>query len=130
MKSYSTQQISPSIWKEIDSIFWRSIPLNIVKENVNGTEILVSDSDSISRFLGGHSFDGLVPENVVTDKDGITIEGEYSTLPTCDTFKVQIVFKRPNFSSVQSITENKLRNSMVEEYTVNTIKKESILVLI
>ncbi len=126
MKIYNPDIVDESTWKQIEFIFWKEVPLEVILSE-NGEELSIVDERLIEKFMGGHAFDGLIPNKVETNKYGIEIEGAYWTLPKSETYNINIVFQKPKFNSVQSLTEKKLCRINIIEYTINTIDKQTTI---
>jgi len=76
-----------------------------------------------------HACDGLFPDYLRTDGEGLKILGKYLSLPYAKEYSIEIILKKPAFNSIQSVSLKKLVKASIEEFSVNTMRKESKLVL-
>ena len=101
MKIHDPIRMSDEIWKEIHFLFWRKIEC----------------------LPDGASGDGIDPHEVVTTKRGIEITGKIWFLPggwssQLPEYSLELCLSRPQFSSIEGVTAEKIRNAKIREATL------------
>jgi len=97
LKKHELTVLSKDIWEEIDFIFWRS---------------------EVSCLPKGSSGDGFLAENIKTTKHGVQIDGIMTFLGgsrRCFELPMVLCLSRPRFSSIESVTQKKVRTAEIIE---------------
>ena len=108
---------------------YRTMPTELIQEGADYREEYISDPIKLEQFKMNHACDGLFPDYLKTDGEGLKILGKYSTLPFAQEFSIEIILKKPAFNSIQSVSLKKLAKASIEEFSVNTMRNESKLIL-
>ena len=108
---------------------YRAMPTELIQEGADHREEYITDSLKLEQFSMNHACDGLFPEYLRTDGEGLKILGKYITLPFAQEFSIEIILKKPAFNSIQSVSLKKLAKATIKEFSINTMRKESKLVL-
>lgn len=129
MKTHNPHKLSEAIWRELWAILLASTPTEIIRLGEDQREESISDPNQIKRFQMNHACDSFFPAYLQTDGGGLKIVGTYSTLPHAEEFNIEIILQRPTFNSVDSIRVKKLAKAALVEFSINSVRKESKVVL-
>ena len=129
MKTHNPHTLHEAIWRELWAILLASTPTEIIRLGEDQREECINDPVQIKHFQMNHACDSLFPDYLQTDGDGLKIVGTYGTLPHAEEFNIEIILQRPNFNSVESISVKKLAKAALVEFSINTRRNESKLVL-
>ncbi len=99
LKQHPPTVFDAEIWKEIEGIFWRH---------------------SVPCMPRGAACDGLEPNQIETTKEGVGIHGGMWFLlggrgSPNPRFELALCLSRPRFSSIQSVTVDKLRTAGISD---------------
>ncbi|MEM1083118.1 MAG: hypothetical protein AAGI48_03280 [Verrucomicrobiota bacterium] len=101
MKTHALTELPKDAWQEIDFIFWRN---------------------EVPCLPSGSSGDGFLPENIETTKRGVEIDGTMTFLGGSRGYfehPMVLCLGRPRFSSIESVTQAKLRSASISEAEID-----------
>ncbi len=102
MKRHSPDAFTKEIWEELNVFFWRN---------------------RVDCLPGRPSFDGLDPVAIETTKRGVEVRGGIWFLTggrrsSNPRYELVLCLSRPRFSSIASVTLEKLRSATISEATL------------